>query len=599
MNLTTSSVKHANKKSNPWSWVPSLYFAEGLPYVIIITISVIMYKRLGISNTDIALYTSWLYLPWVIKPLWSPIVDVFKTKRFWILSMQFIIGAGMACIGLTLPLPEFFQFTLIIFWLLAFLSATHNTAIDGFYMLGLSESQQSAFVGIRSTFYRVAIIVGQGLLVVLAGQFESAMSVNPTQIQVAANPNKFFEETIKVDSIRPKELPGSLRLIANPSYVEISTHPKTREQLNFYLNFAKSFNIMNGFQQGILAPPDTAGLQDLVGNIGIVKLHLSKAIDEGDEYNIDLDFLEGNDKVKVVEGKSLHFTSKNWDKPAFAIIQLDSTIAQKTSAVFKAQTQKIPLAWSFTFGIITVLFIFFFIYHRIILPQPPTDVPVGRNRSTSAGTEFFRSFARFFEKKKIIVIILFLLLYHFGQAQLVKLASPFMLDTKETGGLGLSTSQVGTIYGISGMIALMIGGILGGFAVARKGLKYWLWPMLIAINVPDLVYVYLSFIQPAQLWIIYICVAIESFGYGFGFTFFIMYMIYISEGEYKTSHFAIAAGFMALGMMIPGMFSGMIQEAIGYKYFFIWVIIATIPGFFVAKFIPLEYGFGKKKLSNE
>ena len=155
---------------NPWLWIPTLYFGQGIPYVVVMTLSVIMYKNLGVSNTDIALYTSWLYLPWVIKPLWSPIVDMFRTKRLWIWSLQLIIGASLALVALTIPAPHFFQITLAVFWLMAFSSATHDIAADGFYMLALPTHSQAAFVGVRSTFYRIAMIAGQGGLVYLAGQ---------------------------------------------------------------------------------------------------------------------------------------------------------------------------------------------------------------------------------------------------------------------------------------------------------------------------------------------------------------------------------------------------------------------------------------------
>ena len=593
----TEEKLQTRKNKSPWSWIPTLYFAEGLPYVIVITVSVIMYKRLGISNADIALYTSWLYLPWVIKPLWSPLVDILKTKRFWIYTMQLLIGAGMAGVAFTIPMPDFFQFTLAFFWLIAFSSATHDISADGFYMLALSESQQSFFVGIRSTFYRVAMIAGQGLLVIFAGYLESTLALGPAELKVIANPNKFFEETIKVDSIGAKQLNGNLRLIAKPSYLEISTRPQTKESADFYSNFAHNFNIMNGFtkEPGVIS--DTTTRTDLVGNVGIVKFYLSKQPDKDDEYIVNLDYIEGNHGIKIIEGKTLKFTSYNWNKPAFAVFQLDSTIAKRTEASFKAQVDKVPLAWVFTFSVIGILFVLFFIYHKVILPKPVTDKHVGVNRQSSVLKEFFRSFFRFFEKKKIIIVIAFLLLFRLGEAQLVKMAAPFMLDNREIGGLGLTTSDVGFIYGTVGIIALVIGGLLGGFVISRKGLRFWIWPMLIAINIPDLLYVYMAYTQPNNIWIIYSCVAIEQFGYGFGFTAYMMYMIYVSEGEYKTSHFAIATGFMALGMMLPGMISGFIQEAIGYKFFFIWVFVATIPSFLIAKFIPLEYQFGKKKLT--
>lgn len=595
MIIEKSTNKKVKNKKSPWAWIPTLYFAEGLPYVVVITVSVIMYKRLGISNADIALYTSWLYLPWVIKPLWSPLVDILKTKRFWIITMQLIIGAGMAGVAFTIPMPDFFQFTLAFFWLLAFSSATHDISADGFYMLSLTENQQAFFVGIRSTFYRVAMIVGQGLLIMLAGYLEGALTVGPAEFKVVASPQKFFTETIKVDSLSAKELSGPLRVVANPNYLEISTHPKTREEVNSFVSFAHNFNIMNGFIQEPVSIPDTTRSNEHVGNVGIVKFVLSKKPSEGSEYIVNVDFVEGYESTKVLEGNNLKFTSNNWNKPAFAVFQLDSTTTKHTVAVFKIQSNRVPLAWVFTFCVIAGLFFLFFIYHKFVLPKPIKDVTAGINRQSSVLKEFFRTFFRFFEKKRIIIVVLFLLFYRLGEAQLVKMAAPFLLDPREAGGLGLSTAQVGSVYGIAGIIALMLGGLLGGFAIAKNGLKYWLWPMILAINIPHVLYMYMAFTQPTNLWIIYACVAGEQFGYGFGFAAYMMYMIYISQGEYQTSHYALATGFMALGMMVPGMFSGMIQEALGYKYFFVWILITIIPTLLIIKFLPLEHQFGKKK----
>jgi PAT family beta-lactamase induction signal transducer AmpG len=417
---------------NPWAWVTTLYLAEGLPYVVVMTVSVIMYKRLGISNTDIALYTSWLYLPWVLKPLWSPLVELFRTKRFWIVAMQLIIGASLAAVALTIPMPAFFQYTLAIFWLMAFSSATHDIAADGFYMLGLPEHQQAAFVGVRSTFYRIAMITGQGVLVVVAGQLETG--------------------------------------------------------------------------------------------------------------------LQGN----------------------------------------------IAMAWAITFGILAALFLLFFIYHKFILPYPVSDAPAVGDPSRTRMSEFFNIFLLFFRKKYIVPTLAFLLLYRFAEAQLVKLVSPFLLDARAVGGLGLTTSEVGIVYGTVGIIALTLGGLLGGYVMSLHGLKIWLWPMVFIIHTPDLAFVYLSQTMPENFVIINLAVAAEQFGYGFGFTAYMMYMILVSEGEHKTAHYAICTGFMALGMMIPGMFSGAIQEWLGYKGFFIWVILSTIPGFIVAALIKIPEGFGKR-----
>ena len=291
-------------KNSPWSWIPTLYFAEGLPYIIVTSLSVVMYKRFGISNSDIAFYTSWLYLPWVIKPLWGPLIDFLKTKRLWILSTQIVIGAALAGVALTIPIPDFFQFTLAFFWLLAFSSATHDIAADGFYMLALKESQQSYFVGIRNTFYRVAIISGQSLLVILAGQLEGAFSVGSAEFKIVANPNKFFQETIKVDSIGQKSLPGIMRIIPNTTNLEISTKPKTKTEVNFYKDYAHRFNIMNGFINDLNLVPDTTSLDDLDGNVGIISFYLSKKPSQGSEYNVSVSFLEGNEGIKVIEGKT-------------------------------------------------------------------------------------------------------------------------------------------------------------------------------------------------------------------------------------------------------------------------------------------------------
>jgi PAT family beta-lactamase induction signal transducer AmpG len=423
---------------NPWAWVPTLYFAQGIPYVVVMTVSVIMYKRLGISNTDIALYTSWLYLPWVIKPLWSPFVDMFKTKRFWVTSLQCVLGVSLALVAFVLPMPAFFQLTLAVFWLMAFASATHDIAADGFYMLALEEHEQAAFVGVRSTFYRVAMITGQGILVVFAGIIE-------------------------------------------------------------------------------------------------------------------------------------------------------------TSGLFGTRGGDIPFAWSATFGVLSALFLTFFLYHQFMLPRPVSDRPTRQDPSRSIWQEFVEIFRLFFQKKKVGSIIAFLLLYRFAEAQLVKLVSPFLLDGRDKGGLGLATTEVGIVYGTVGVIALTLGGLLGGYVVSRQGLRFWLWPMVIIIHLPDLAFVFLSQVLPENFFVINAAVAVEQFGYGFGFTAYMLFMILVAEGEHKTAHYAICTGFMALGMMIPGMFSGWLQDHIGYQHFFLWVILSTIPGFLVATMVKIPEGFGKKK----
>jgi len=425
-------MKQKPASRNPWTWVPPLYVAEGIPYTLAMTVSVVLYKRLGISNTDIALYTGWLYLPWVIKPLWSPLVDLFGTKRYWILLMQCLIGASLACVAFTIPAGRFFQYTLAFFWLMAFSSATHDTAADGFYMLGLSEDFQSAYVGVRATFYRIAMISTQGGLVIFAG------------------------------------------------------------------------------------------------------------------------FLEGSGHT-------------------------------------------IPAAWSIAFFLAAGVFTGLFLYHFFILPYPATDHPTRRTASTSLSREFFHTFILFFRKKGLLGILAFLLFYRFAETQIVKIIAPFLLDPASKGGLGLTTSEVGITYGTVGVISLLIGGLLGGYAIYRKGLKFWIWIMVCAVHLPDLVYVYLSQTTTDNIYLINLCVAVEQFGYGFGFTAYTMFMIMVSEGEYKTVHYAIATGIMALGMMLPSMASGWLQEQLGYQNFFLWVTAATIPGFIVTGLVKIDPKFGKKR----
>jgi MFS transporter, PAT family, beta-lactamase induction signal transducer AmpG len=422
-------MERAQQKS-PWLWVPSLYFGQGIPYVVVMTLSVIMYKNNGVSNTNIALYTSWLYLPWVIKPLWSPFVDMFRTKRFWIVTLQLLIGAALALVALTMPVPHFFQISLAVFWLMAFSSATHDIAADGFYMLGLRQHQQAAFVGVRSTFYRLAMIAGQGGLVYLAGS-------------------------------------------------------------------------------------------------------LTKS------------------------------------------------------------TGDVKLAWSVVFFILAAMFLALSIYHYFLLPKPAGDTATLKNGDLFH--EFLATFAEFFKKKDILIILGFLLTFRLGESQLLKLATPFLLDPLNKGGLGLSTSTVGVVYGTVGTLALTLGGLLGGYTISRFGLKRCLWVMVCAVHLPDLVFVYLATALPSNVVVIGSAIAVEQFGYGFGFAAYLLYMIMVADGVHKTAHYAICTGFMALGMMLPGMASGWIQSQLGYQHFFIYVCFATIPAFLMAALVKIDPEFGKEQ----
>jgi PAT family beta-lactamase induction signal transducer AmpG len=610
-------------KRNPWAWIPSLYFAEGIPYVIVMVVSVIMYKRLGISNTDIALYTSWLYLPWVIKPLWSPVVDLLKTKRFWIIIMQLFIGAGLAGVAFTIPIPNFFQYTLAFFWLLAFSSATHDIAADGFYMLGLTKHQQAFFVGVRSTFYRFAMITGQGLLIILAGYLESSTGLGKAELNVKSVTSNVIQQSLSTEQIQAAD--GDLRLLHFPEELKISTNKISKVKLDSIKNFVLTENIKNGYEQKIENITKTENekkekswwnevivqnlesfiknnfgqeeqvisLDDKTGNIGFAYFYLSKQPQNDEEIIVNLSQTSGDKSISLVQGSRFVFNKDNWNKPGLVLFQIDPKLKEETSSTFSAISGNIPLAWSITFVILTILFIVFFVYHKFILPYPDSDVSA-KKEGTNVFTEFFRTFALFFKKKNIGLIIGFLLVYRLGESQLVKLASPFLLDSREIGGLALTTGEVGFVYGTIGILALVVGGLLGGFLAAKNGLKYWLWWMLIAINLPNAVYIYLSYALPESFFMILSAVAIEQFGYGFGFTAYMLYMIYISDGEHKTAHFAITTAFMALGMMIPGMISGWLQELIGYQHFFIWVMIATIPAFIITKFIKIDPEFGKE-----
>jgi len=416
---------------SPWWWVPSLYLAEGLPYIVVQGVATTMYKNFGVSNTNIALLTSWLYLPWVVKPLWSPVVDILGRRRAWVWGTQVIMAAAFAGVAFAIPGPKFLQWTLAAFWLMAINSATHDIAADGFYLLATSEHEQSFFVGIRTMFYRGATLIGSGPLVILAG-----------------------------------------------------------------------------------------------------------------------------------------------------------TLAQRSGDVRHA--------WTVAMLALAALFVLFGLWHRFILPRPVADRPGDVHEVPDLVRAFLATFGSFFARRRIVPILLFLLLYRFGEAQLVKLVSPFLLDPRTKGGLALTTAQVGWAYGTVGVIALTVGGVLGGWLVARHGLKAWLWPMLLAIHLPDAVFIFLASAQPTNLALVTTSLALEQFGYGFGFTAYVMYMIHVARGPHPTAHYAICTGFMALGMMIPGMWSGWLQDHIGYRQFFSWVILATIPSFLVSAFLPLEAGFGKQ-----
>ena len=409
-----TDIDSIGREKGPISWVPTLYFAEALPYMAVMALATVMYTNLGLTNTELALYTSWLYLPWVIKPLWSPLVDSLRTKRWWILAMQILVGASLAGVALTLQTEWWLKLSLAYFWLMAFSSATHDIAADGFYILGLTEKQQALYVGWRSTFYRIGSIFCQGGLVFLAGVLQKYYDVAP--------------------------------------------------------------------------------------------------------------------------------------------------------------------AWSITMGLAAVIMILLAVWHNVMLPrnaETEDGQPVAKNTDIHMSA-FADTLRVFFNKKGIVPAMLFMLLFRFPEAQLAKMAQPFMLRSTLEGGLALATDTIGLTYGTIGVLGLLGGGIVGGWLVSRHGLKRWWWPMIMAISLPDAVYIYLAWAQPTSLWIINSCVAVEQLGYGFGFTAYMLFLVYFSKGERSTSVFSICTAFQALGMMLPGMMAGWLADKLGFLGFFEWVMLCCL-----------------------
>lgn len=549
------------KNRSPWLWVPSLYFAEGIPYVIAMTVSVIMYKTMGVSNAALAFWTSVLYLPWVIKPIWSPFVDVISTKRNWVLITQFILGCCFIGVALVVRLPLWFALTLIVLWIIALASATHDIAADGFYMIGLDEHQQTWFVGIRSTFYRMAMIVGQGLIVMLTGYIMSKTGLKPVSITaMAVPPNEIMQvlDENNLPAIKASEQPN---IVVIPAEVKVPIYNPAEpgsDSANVFICLS--------------APPKKE--ETVVVNFGRKK---------------------GSKDIWLTSAGRLEFTAENWNKPVKVTLKVDHRLREPVVSQFEATAGDIPFSWAVSFGILGVFFLLICLYHKLMLP---TGLETVRVKSQELKSSWLKVFSSFFQKKGIVSALSFLLFYRLAESQLVKMASPFLLDSQEAGGLALTTTQVGFVYGTVGIICLTIGGILGGIVAARNGLKRWVLWMALAINIPDLVYVYLSYVQPDNFMIVTICVAIEQFGYGFGFTGYMLFMLYLAEGEYKTSHYAIATAFMALGMMLPGMISGKLQDLMGYRTFFVYIMFCTIPSFLVASLVKIDPDFGKKKIEN-
>ena len=742
--ISTQTASSANPaRRSPWAWVPSLYFAEGIPYVLVMTVSVVMYKMLGISNRDIAVYTSLLYLPWVIKPLWGPLVDLYWTKRRWVVLLQFLMGIEFAIMAVALQTPGWWVASLAVFTCAAFSSATHDIAADGFYMLGLDSGRQAYFVGYRGTFYRLAVIFGSGLLPIAVGSIVAFTGPDPVSIDLRGMP----ADSAPLAKVREVVQPKDPFVIATPA--SLSLAPGTTQSVELRL----------------AAAPQTT----MVLTVSRKAAHWYTAL-----------FSVG-DGMKLTGGERIEVGPDNWQTPRKMVAEADAKLKQSVQSVWTVASGNIGLSWASAFGAIGVLFVVLSVWHRWAMPKPASDGHGGGDRppffyaaswmlatvavpvvvlvalyygfefwggslaskckienlplaatgvalaiaatfctllfglaakmaaspdgssatSRPAFTAFqkasfaiaamlllvalsigcrpivelwaaqafpkikfasdvllfasqlliilvawmfvgtsvagwyaiaaFRGAARrcrlpfdeafisFFRKPQVGRMIAFLLLYRLGEAMLIKLSGPFLLDTTTNGGLNLSPEKYGVAYGVGGVLALMAGGILGGEFASRFGLKKVILFMCLMLNAPHLLYVLLSYFRPENTAIVYVCVAGEQFGYGFGFAAYMIYMLFIAgEGEHKTSHFAITTGFMALSMMLPGYVSGSIYEAcrtpgfktwllgtgipesvaqatLGYPAFFLIVIAAAIPGLLILAFIPLNPEFGKKK----
>ena len=415
---------------HPFTWVPSLYLAESLPFSAVMLISVIMFKEMGLTDSQITLYTGWLGLPWVVKPIWSPIIDNFKTKRWWIVNMQFVMGIALALVAFTLPTQFWLKGCLAIFMVIAFASATHDISADGFYIIGLSGKEQELYVGVRNTFYRIGMVIGQGGLVLLAGVM----------------------------------------------------------------------------QEGYLG-----------------------------------------------------------------------------SAV-----QSVEMSWAIVFAIVGTLMLFLCLCHSFMLPKVEKSVHENFSFSEQAH-EFLLTLKVFLTKPHLVSALCFILLFRLPEGLLTKIVPLFLTRTATEGGLAMSDTDFGLIYGTLGVIGLLLGGLVGGWCVSRWGLKRCLWPLVFCITLPDAVYVYLSYFPTSDLWLVGAYVCIEQIGYGLGFAAYTLYLVTFSRGERSTAVFSICtAGQYLGGVMLPGMVSGLISDNVGYQKFFLVIMLLCLVTFAVTAFVKIE-----------
>jgi PAT family beta-lactamase induction signal transducer AmpG len=420
-----------NKMRNPALWVPTVYFAMGLPFVAIAQASAIMYKNMEISDTQIALWTSLIMLPWTLKPLWSPVLEMFKTKKHFVVATQLVTGVTFALVALSLPLNDFFTYSIALLAIIAFSGSTHDIATDGVYLSVLSPKLQAKYIGWQGAAYNIAKIVSAGGFVYLAGELEKTVGI------------KYAWMTV-------------------------------------------------------------------MGTYGAVMFVLG-------------------------------------------------------------------------------------LYHIKMLPSGGAASEV---KSFKEGMDTLVDVIRtFFQKKFIVWYIIFIILYRFAEGFAIKIAPLFFKAAQADGGLGMTTSEIGLVYGTFGAAAFVLGSLLGGYYISVKGLKRILFRLALVFNIPFAVYTYLAINQPDSIYIISIAVVLEYFGYGFGFVGLMLFMMQqIAPGKYKMAHYAFATGIMNLGFMLPSALSGYLSDWLGYKIFFIWVLVATIPALLAAYFVPFTYDDPEKEI---
>ncbi len=545
---------------NPWTWIPSLYLYEGIPYSIVVTTSGLIYRTMGVSVGALAFWTSLLYLPWTIKLLWSPYVEVVSTKRNWIIVTQILLGISFIIMGSAMPLRFFFPITLGLMAIIAVSSASHDIAADGFYMHALDQHKQAFFVGIRSTFYRIAMLTAMGLIPLVAGIVQERTGLDPVTLNVIAVPIA----ELKANSL---SLPPSAPASGKPA-ITLS-------------------------QPVIQVPLYRKGISDTDSSVAYISLSAPPKPDE--KIVLNLAFKSGSKDIKPAKNQAerFEFTESNWNRPVRVVFKVDHNLDKKVSTVYRITAGNIAFSWTVALGILGVFLLMLGIYHKFMLPYP-REVKAENRVNLKVYGDVFISFIR---KPGIIPALLFFLLYRFGESQSIKIATPFLVDSRSAGGIGLTASQYGIAYGTIGMLSLTVGGILGGLCAAKYGLKRLIWIMALSMNLPNMGLFYIALTQPLPGDIsVYSAIVLEQFGYGFGFTAYMLYMLYfVGNSKFKTAEYAIGTSIMAFGMMLPGMISGYVQEWLGYEHFFVYILFCTLPGMAVIPFLKIDPGFGIKR----